>query len=165
MQRIAKFHKVSLEQFNSKYNTSISDVVLKNIKLPQRATRGSAGYDFFAPFDIVLNPGQSIEVPTGIKVEISQGWYLAVFPLRGLGFKYRLQLDNTTGIIDGDYINSANEGHIILKITNDTHTNETVKISTGTAFAQGVFMEYGITINDDVFATREGELDGKELTV
>ena len=98
------------------------------VKLPQRATKGSAGYDFFAVTDIELKPGESLKIPTGIRAKIDEGWVLKIYPRSGLGFKYRLQLDNTVGIIDSDYYNSSNEGHIMIKMTNNSLDGKTVYI-------------------------------------
>ena len=164
MQRIAKFHKVSYEQFregiegvlNPWEGTHNIEELYKSIKLPQRATSGSAGYDFYTPFNIVLAPGDTIKVPTGIRVEIEDGWVLKIYPRSGFGFKYRLQLDNTVGIIDSDYFYSDNEGHIFIKITNDTKNKLILNIPAGMAFAQGIFLEYGITVDDNATATRNG---------
>ena len=164
MQRIAKFHKVSYEQFKEGIEGVLNpwefgidvEELYDSIKLPQRATSGSAGYDFYSPFGIVLAPGKTIKVPTGIRVSMEDGWVLKLYPRSGFGFKYRLQLDNTVGIIDSDYFYSDNEGHIFIKITNDTRDNRTLHISPGTAFAQGIFLEYGITVDDNATATRNG---------
>ncbi len=49
-------------------------------------------------------------LPTGIRVRMQNGWVLQCFPRSGLGFKFRLQLNNTVGIIDSDYYGSDNEG-------------------------------------------------------
>ena len=73
-----------------------------------------------------------------------------------MGFKYRLQLDNTVGIIDSDYSGSDNEGHIFIKITNDSNSGKILKLEKGDAFAQGVFTEYGITVDDDANDVRNG---------
>ena len=161
--RIAKFHKVSYEQFKEGYvdvfgSTIEADIqkVYDEIKLPKRATRGSAGYDFYAPVTITLKPGETIKVPTGIRVELEWNWVLKIYPRSGLGFKYRLQLNNTVGIIDSDYFYSDNEGHIFVKITNDTNEGRTVEIPGGTGFAQGIFIEYGITVDDEVTEVRNG---------
>lgn len=163
MEKIAKFSKVSLEQFEKDYLNSFPELTLKNIdliysriKMPKRATIGSAGYDFYAPFDIELAPGETIKVPTGIRCEIAQGWVLTLYPRSGLGFKYRLQLNNTVGIIDSDYFGSSNEGHIYIKITNDTNENRIVSIKEGEGFAQGIFLPFGITFDDDVNDIRDG---------
>lgn len=156
MRRIAKFEKVSLTQFTAGCAREDSKQIYEEIKLPHRATIGSAGYDFYAPYDIVLAAGETAKIPTGIRVRIADGWLLSLYPRSGLGFKYRLQLDNTVGIIDSDYYNSDNEGHIFAKITNDSHEGKTVTIPVGTAFMQGIFTEYGITEDDDADGVRNG---------
>ena len=163
MNRIAKFEKVSLEQFREAWTDTFgpadegaAERVYEQIKLPRRATAGSAGYDFFAPVDLTLAPGETIKVPTGIRVWMEPEWVLKCYPRSGLGFKYRLQLNNTVGIIDSDYYYSDNEGHIFAKITNDTNEGKTVEIGAGTGFMQGIFVEYGITVDDDATEIRNG---------
>ena len=154
MNKVAKFYKISRENYLS--SRPMGDVEFDNIKMPVRATTGSAGYDFFAPFDFTLLPGESAKIPTGIRVRICDGWALLVYPRSGLGFKYRLQLDNTVGIIDSDYFDSDNEGHIFIKITNDSRDGKTLIVKCGEAFAQGIFMPFGITEDDNVNAIRNG---------
>ena len=83
-------------------------------------------------------------------------WVLKCYPRSGLGFKYRLQLDNLVGIIDSDYFYSDNEGHIFAKLTNDSKTNKIVTVRRGDAFMQGIFVEYGITVDDDATEIRNG---------
>ena len=156
MQKIAKFEKVSLEQFKQGYTNDDAQDVYNSIRLPARATSGSAGYDFFAPFDIELKVGETVKIPTGIRVKIEEGWLLSLYPRSGLGFKFRLQLDNTVGIIDSDYYFSDNEGHIFAKITNDSKEGKTVTIAAGTGFMQGIFTEYGITDDDEADGVRNG---------
>ncbi len=161
--RIAKFHKVSYEQFKEGYEDSFGQKeeagirrIYEEIRLPRRATAGSAGYDFFAPVKITLKPGDSLKVPTGICVEMEPDWVLKCYPRSGLGFKYRLQLNNTVGIIDSDYFYSDNEGHIFAKITNDSREGKTLCVEAGAGFMQGIFIEYGITADDCVTAVRNG---------
>lgn len=157
--RIAKFELVSFEQFESGLDDNYkeeSHAIYDSLKLPKRATKGSAGYDFYAPFDITLNPGETIKIPTGIRVKMEDNYVLKLYPRSGLGFKYRLQLNNTVGIIDSDYYYSDNEGHIFAKITNDSNENKVVTIQKGTGFMQGIFVEYGITIDDDTTIVRNG---------
>lgn len=163
MKRIAKFHKVSFAQFcedwQGQYPQASQEQIrelYEALKLPRRATAGSAGYDFFAPETITLEPGQTIKVPTGIRVEMEEGWVLKCYPRSGLGFKYRLQMDNTVGIIDSDYFYSDNEGHMFAKITNDSHEGKTLCVKRGDGFMQGIFVEYGITVDDDATAVRNG---------
>ena len=157
MKRIAKFEKVSLEEFAKAFDDKEeAKKIYEKIQLPQRATRGSAGYDFFAPFDIVLKPNETIKVPTGIRCQMERGWVLKLYPRSSLGFKYRLQLNNTVGIIDEDYYYSDNEGHIFAKITNATNENKVLEIKKGQGFMQGLFIEFGITYDDDVITQRNG---------
>lgn len=163
MKRIAKFEKVSIEQFREGWTDTFGAAeenrireIYDGIKLPGRATAGSAGYDFFAPVTLKLAPGETVKVPTGIRVWMEPEWVLKCYPRSGLGFKFRLQLNNTVGIIDSDYYYSDNEGHIFAKITNDTNEGKTVEIKAGDGFMQGIFVEYGITLDDDVTAVRNG---------
>ena len=160
MKRIAAFEKVSFERFKNAsaeiMPEKAADIVYSSLKLPRRATKGSAGYDFYTPFDIKLEPGESVKVPTGIRCSMDEGWVLKIYPRSGLGFKYRLQLNNTVGIIDSDYYYSDNEGHIMIKITNDSKDGKTVEIRAGEGFAQGIFVEYGITYDDEANEERNG---------
>lgn len=164
MKRIAKFSKVSFEQFLEGWKDSFGGTdgeiraIYEDIILPRRATSGSAGYDIFSPVDFTLEPNKTLKIPTGVRCEINDGWVLKIYPRSGLGFKFRLQLNNTVGIIDSDYFYSDNEGHIFIKITNDTNENKTVQVKKGTGFAQGIFVEYGITFDDDVTDIRNGGL-------
>lgn len=165
MKRIARFHKVSAARFAADWKDTFveSDFeeinrIYEGIRLPRRATAGSAGYDFFAPAEFIVEPGKTIKIPTGIRVEMDQDWVLKCYPRSGLGFKYRLQLNNTVGIIDSDYFYSDNEGHIFAKLTNDTNENKTLTIPADTGFMQGIFVEYGITVDDNVTDVRNGGL-------
>ncbi len=161
--RIAKFHKVSFQQFQEGWTDTFGpedksriQEIYDGIRLPARATKGSAGYDFFAPAAFTLKPGETVKIPTGIRAEMEEEWVLKCYPRSGLGFKYRLQLNNTVGIIDSDYFYSDNEGHIFAKITNDTNEGKTVEIPAGTGFMQGIFVEYGITVDDQAEGIRNG---------
>lgn len=167
MKRIARFHKVSREQFildwmdclgngEKEADRARAEQSYGQIRLPHRATAGSAGYDFFLPCCLALAPGKEIKVPTGIRAEMEEGWVLQLYPRSGLGFKYRLQMNNTVGIIDSDYFYSDNEGHIIMKLFNDGREGKTVELKAGMAVAQGIFIEYGITADDDVENQRNG---------
>lgn len=163
MNRIAKFHKVSFEQFLKDWldcfpNTPENTVkaIYDSIQLPRRATKGSAGYDFFSPINFEVQPNQTIKFPTGIRVEINEGWVLKCYPRSSLGFKFRLQLNNTVGIIDSDYFYSDNEGHIFVKMTNASNENKTAIIKAQEGFMQGIFVEYGITFDDNVESVRNG---------
>ncbi len=130
--------------------------VYENLQLPTRATTQSAGYDFKSPFSFVLEAGATIKIPTGVRVKIKGGWWLSCVPRSSLGFKYRIQLDNTIGVIDGDYYRSDNEGHIFLKITNDSKEGKTLTVQQGEGIMQGIFLPFGITYDDEVAAVRNG---------
>lgn len=180
---VAKFEKVSYKQFKKDFEDTFTwgdmmalgllpprltepdkcviEATIKEIydkiELPKRSTKGSAGYDFYSPITIDLKPGQTIKMPTGIKCSMYSNWVLKLYPRSGLGFKYRLQLNNTVGIIDSDYYNNENnEGHIMAKITNDTNENKTASLEVGKGFMQGIFVEYGITVDDDANDIRVG---------
>ena len=169
-----KFEKVSFEQYKKdclgdfKYNMvdeSTHDMlydedlirdIYDNIKLPSRATKKSAGYDFYAPYSFTLKPQETIKIATGIRVILDDDTFLMCAPRSGHGFKARIQLDNTVGIIDADYSDSDNEGHIMLKLTNDTHTGVTISIDQGAGMMQAIIMKYFTVENDTADTTRNG---------
>lgn len=162
MKHIATFQKVSLPQFTADWMSTFGSTadeaqsIYDSIRLPLRATIGSAGYDFFAPSSFTLAPGNTIKIPTGICVKMDEGWVLQIFPRSGLGFKFRLQLDNTVGIIDSDYFHAKNEGHILIKLTNCSTESKVVTLGAGEGFSQGIFLPFGITTDDDVERVRQG---------
>lgn len=163
MKSVARFERVSKDQFVKDFKDTFDNLseeeilkIYESIKLPKRATKGSAGYDFYAPLPIMLAPGETIKIPTGIRCFIEDGYVLEIYPRSGLGFKYRLQLNNTVGIIDADYYNATNEGHIFIKITNDSNEGKSVVVNAGDGFAQGIFKEFFITYDDDSKETRTG---------
>lgn len=181
MQKIAKFEKVSFEQFKKDWedcysefqrngnNTEIKDIY-DHIQLPKRATTGSAGYDFFLPSNLTIYPNGAqivnensfkiltgdIKIPTGIRCWIEEGWVLQIYPRSSLGFKYGVHLANTVGIIDSDYYNSDDEGHIFVKFINDSSIRKPILMKAGQAFCQGVFTPYGVTYDDNVVGKRNG---------
>ena len=164
MNRVGEFEKVSYEQFyeamSELIDTEYKDEFIKasydELEIPQRATGGSAGYDFKAPFSFELHPGETLKIPTGIRVKIDEGWWLGCLPRSGLGFKYRLQLNNTMGVIDSDYYGSDNEGHIFAKVTNDSNECKTLAVEAGSGFVQAIFIPYGITYSDNADGVRNG---------
>ena len=162
MERIAGFEKVSEDIFTAEAFESLdllpdeAHEAYEALKFPKRATKGSAGYDFYAPADITLAPGESVKVPTGMRARMDDGWVLMIFPRSGMGFKYRLMLDNTVGVIDADYYYSDNEGHIFVKMTNDSKEGKSVSLKEGDAFAQAIFIPYGITDDDECEGVRNG---------
>jgi len=162
MEKVARFELVSEERFVTDWMDSFggeeaaAKAVYAALKLPKRATKGSAGYDFYSPLEFTLKPGETIKIPTGIRAFMREDYVLMLFPRSGLGFKFRLQLNNTVGIIDSDYSYSDNEGHIFIKITNDSNEGKVLSLAEGTGFAQGIFLPFGITEDDDVTELRNG---------
>ncbi len=155
------FEKVSAKQFAEdaeKNGYSVPDIkaVYRKISLPVRATAGSAGYDFYTPFQIQLSPGESICIPTGIRAAMPEGVVLLLMPRSGLGIRYRLQLANTIGVIDSDYYGALNEGHIMTTITNDSKKGDVLTLAAGERFMQGIFLPYLVCDDDEALAQRTG---------
>ena len=158
---VARFEKVSFEEFkrswiNSGLCTNNTDECIKliydNIKLPQRSTKRSSGYDFFfpGPRSIIFDKGVSVLIPTGIRcVFLEDGYDLSMYPRSGMGFKYRVHLDNTVGIIDNDYSEADNEGHIMVKLSCDPRVLESVLINPGDKFVQGIIREFFLAEGDN----------------
>lgn len=163
MKKVAKFEKISKDRFVADlvdafpmYSEQEAQDIYEQLPLPKRATTGSAGYDFFMPVGFQLKPNETAKIPTGIRAKMQEDYVLCIYPRSGLGFKYRLQLNNTVGIIDSDYYYSDNEGHIFIKVTNDTNENKSVLLQQYSGFAQGIFMNYGIVEDDDATDVRNG---------
>lgn len=167
MDRCARFEKVSFEQFKKDvidtFGEGIPEELIEgyydNIKLPRRATSGSAGYDFFLPFDISIGVNYNnatVKIPTGIRCRMADGWVLCELPRSGYGFKYGIHMANTIGVIDADYYYSDNEGHIFIKLVNDSVLSQPIDFNVGDAFCQGIFFPFGITVEDDADGIRNG---------
>lgn len=187
-EKIATFEKVSLKEFTRamkelfpvyQFKDGQLETMLNNIPMPRRSTHGSAGYDFFTPFEFVLRPGTSIVIPTGIRVKFEEtinedttvnfsDWALIMMPKSGIGTKTSIRLSNTLGLIDCDYYYSSNEGHIMVKLEMPvdlpSDPNTTTKFGTTLGisrkvykfeehckFVQGMFIKYGITTDDDTY--------------
>lgn len=165
--RLRGFEKVSKEEFGKEHG-SFSELSctlgFDNIKLPSRATVYSAGYDFYSPFSFTLRPEEEIHIPLGITAYMLPDEVLMVYPRSGQGFKYHIRLANTVGVIDADYYgNDKNEGHIQLKIRNETELTgiflrdeyNTLKVNVGDAICQGIFTKYLLVDGD---TTNNGEV-------
>lgn len=163
MIRTAKFGKVSYEQFKSalkicvdkKFTEDEIKDIYNNIKLPKRATAGSAGYDFYCPIDKSLLPQEDMVIPTGIRCEMNEHLALFIYPRSGLGFKNYMRLANTVGVIDSDYSFSDNEGHIMIKVRNESK-DRTLELEQGKGFAQGILTNFYKTDDDNATDTRNG---------
>lgn len=165
-----KFEKVSKEQYlkdcaeDVKYDIERSENIwsiasvqnYEDIKLPKRATKKSAGYDFYAPYSFTIAPGETVKIATGIRVLLDEDKFLLCAPRSGHGFKARIQLDNTVGIIDADYAESSNEGHIMVKLTNDSHTSKSITVNKGEGMIQAIILSYFKVEDDDTTDQRDG---------
>ena len=154
MTGIASFSRVSPAQYAQDAAAWPDALPLADIPLPCRATQGAAGYDFVCPTDFHLLPGETVLLPTGIRAWMEPGWVLMLFPRSSLGFKHRLMLCNTVGVVDSDYFHARNEGHILVKLTNAG--DHPVDITRGERFCQGIFLPYGLTREDRADAERTG---------
>lgn len=142
-----KFEKISYSLYK-KENLDIN-IGYEQIKIPKRATKFSAGYDIYSICDFDLRPRQSILLPTGINANIDKDKFLLILPRSGQGFKYKVQLYNTAGVVDSDYYdNERNEGHIWVKLYNDSPDGHTLSVKQGEAICQGIIMKY-YTVDDD----------------
>lgn len=125
------------------------------IKLPERKTKGSAGYDLSAAASVSIPPKEIGFVPTGLKALMAEDEVLQVYPRSSLSFKKRLLKANSVGIIDSDYYNNPdNEGEIILILYN--FGQKTATVEKGERIAQGVFMKYYTIDGDNTKVKRLG---------
>lgn len=139
-----KFEKISLKQF--KEDIFDDGNAYNEYQLPKRSTTNSAGYDFFALYDYTLKPGEIKKIPTGVRVQMNSDEVLLLIDRSSMGFKYNVRMCNQVGVIDADYYNSDNEGHIWIKIQNEGDKDYSVK--KGQAMIQGIFMKY-LTVDDE----------------
>lgn len=127
----------------------------KDIKLPERSTKFSAGYDFKSLEDFDLNPNQIHIFKTGIKAKMDDDDVLLIFIRSSLAIKKGLQLANNVAVIDADYFsNPENDGHIMIAIKNTS--NDIVSIKKDDKIAQGMFTKYETTIDDKSSNERKG---------
>lgn len=127
----------------------------KEIILPKRKTKKSAGYDLAAAEDIFLKAHDVTLIPTGLKVFMPDDEFLGLFVRSSLAVRHKISCVNDVGVIDADYYNNeSNEGHIFVAVYN--HGDEDVFIKKGTRVAQGIFLKYQTIDNDDADEIRRG---------
>lgn len=137
------FEKIPKNQFITDINNDLSKY--SNYILPRRTSPNAAGYDFFLIEDIELNPGETLKIPTGIRAKMAPDEVLLIIMRHSLGFK-GIQLINQVGVIDADYYNADNYGHIFIKIKNES--DKIFKLSANEAIAQGIFTKFLLTDDD-----------------
>ena len=144
------FEKISFDQFCIDCSDDLN--LYKKHELPKRSTKYSAGYDFYSLSNIILKPGESKKIPTGVKVSMNNDEVLFLLVRSSMGFKYNIRMCNQVGVIDKDYYgNSNNEGHIWIKIQNEGKEDFEIKI--GDAICQGIFTKFLVTDNEDEITT------------
>ena len=127
----------------------------KNIILPSRKTKFSAGYDIATAENIILLPQQVTLIPTGIKANMQTDEYLGVHIRSSIAIKQKLTLINNVGVIDADYYNNVeNEGHIMIPVYN--YNQSSVTIEKDTRIAQGIFYRYLLASDDKAENIRIG---------
>ncbi len=147
-----RFEKISINEYEKVLKEKCD---YEDIKLPVRSTKNSAGYDFISPFSFTLNPGETIKVPSGIKVTMNADEFLAILVRSSMGFKYNVRLCNQVGIIDSDYYNNPdNEGHMFIALKNEGE--KVFEVQKGDKYAQGIFQKYLLTDDDIATGDRTG---------
>lgn len=152
--KIRGFEKISFEQFQSSFKEYKNiKKIYNDLKTPKRSTFNSAGYDFFAPFDFILKPGDITKIPTGIKTYMKNDEFLAIIDRSSVGFKLNIRLCNQVGIIDADYYNNENnEGNIFIAFQNEG--KKIWEVKKGDKIAQGIFLKYLLIDNDEPIGQR-----------
>lgn len=124
------------------------------IQLPIRSTEHSAGYDFFSPIDITIQPNESVMVWTDVKASMYWDNVLLLFVRSSMG-KHPIVIANGTGVVDSDYYsNEGNDGNIGFRLLNLGTTP--YEITVGDRIGQGVFIKYGTVKDDKTTAERKG---------
>lgn len=140
-----KFEKISWEQWQKDIGND-KEVYEKHV-LPKRETKYSAGYDFKSPIDFVLKPGESLKIPTGVKIAMNEGEMLMLVVRSSMGIKWNVRMCNQIGIFERDYYNNeSNEGHAFIKLEN--HGKEDYVVKVGDRIAQGIFTTF-LTVDDE----------------
>ena len=162
MNKVAKFEKVSLEQFardivdvfDTFYSVKEIEEIYNSIELPVRATKFSAGHDIKIPFAKSLAPSDTLKIPTGIRCKMDEDYVMFVFPRSSLGIKKGMVITNTIPVIDADYYNADNEGHIFICIKNTS--DKLLNLNKNDAITQAVFVPFGVADDGEVTTERSG---------
>ena len=147
-----KFEKVSIDEFSKYYDKTMYE----EYDLPKRMTRHSAGYDFLAIEGFTIKPGEIKKIPTGYKATFGNDEMLMILVRSSMGFKYNVRMTNQVGIIESDYNNIDNEGHIFVSLQNEGDIDFVVK--KGEGYAQGIFTKFLICDDDITTNERQGGL-------
>lgn len=131
----------------------------KNINLPERKTKSSAGYDIEAAEDTIIptfKPGMKpVLVKTGLKAYFPDDEYLMIVNRSSNPGKKGLILANSVGIIDADYYGNENNDGLIMFAYYNFFEND-VEIKKGDVIGQAIFTKYFMTDNDHATGKRTG---------
>lgn len=117
------------------------DVRIKKLndlaKIPTRGSKFSAGYDLYAAtnYDIQIPPHSTVKIGTGLAMDISVGWFGAIFARSGIATKRGLRPANCVGVVDADFRNE-----VMVALHNDS--NETMTVQAGERIAQLILLPY-----------------------
>ena len=131
----------------------------KEIKLPQRKTKYSAGYEIEAAEDCIIPSFKKGDKPTlvktGLKAYMQEDEYLMLANRSSNPGKKGLILANSVGIIDKDYYgNPDNDGHIMFAFYNIKE--EDIQIKKGDCIGQGIFHKFYVVDEDNAEGERKG---------
>lgn len=162
MKKVAKFEKVSYEQFRNDMVDTFDDFysedeikeIYDSIELPVRATKYSAGHDIKIPFKKSVQAGCVLKIPTGIRCKMREDNVMFIFPRSSLGIKKGMVITNTVPVIDADYYNAKNEGHIFICIKNNG--GELLVLNQNDAITQAVFVPFGVADDGEITTERTG---------
>lgn len=153
---IRKFEKISEEQFNKDIKSISEGTAYDDIKIPERSTAKSAGYDFYSPISVDIPPCAMVKVPLGIKAKLDDNDVLLMFIRSSLAVKHGIQLINNVGVVDADYYNNEdNEGHIWAILYN-INARDSYHIEAGDKVCQGIIVTYGVVTDDEANGVRDG---------
>lgn len=118
------------------------DDKLNELKMPERSTEGSAGYDFFMPYNVIIHPNCSVRFPLLVKCsDMPKNIVLLIFNRSSMALSKGISLDNAVGVIDSDY-----DKDIWFQATNRSSSD--VFLKQGDKICQGIFIPY-VTIEED----------------
>jgi len=109
-----------------------------SVSLPARESSGAVGFDLAASADVTIAPGTIALVPTGLIINVPDGWFLGIFARSSTPLKRGLMVANGVGVIDSDYCGPEDE----VKIQVLNFTQAPVHVKRGDRIAQGIFLKY-----------------------
>lgn len=161
------FERVSFDEFKRALENSwfvtpewifCDRALYDRIRIPERKTRYSAGYDFSMPFSCTISPGKTAYIPTGVRCIFNdqerESWHLKLYMRSSAAKEHRIRLEHSAGVIDSDYSDAHNEGHIYMPLVNTGRAP--VRLEMGERVCQGIFEIHGIVCHDNASGDRTG---------